>query len=87
MPHDWPTKEEDLKIISAIISRYFFLHGGEPLSLAKLQYSPGEKVDIVLSDWLTEVLDYFSEHFSRARANEVLKRIISSYLIGGETVH
>jgi hypothetical protein len=88
MYNEWPTEEFDLASAAKIVERYRELNDGQPLGVFEMVVNEDdEQVDLRLSDWVVELIDYFHHEYGLEQGDYVAKMVVNRMLISGETIH
>jgi hypothetical protein len=88
MYNEWPTEAFDLASAAEIVERYQELNDGKPLGVFEMVVNEDdEQVDLRLSDWVVELIDYFHREYGLEQGDYVAKMVVNRMLISGETIH
>lgn len=85
--NEWPTKENDLKVASAIMTKYQELNDAQSLGLFEVNVNEGKDPDVRLAEWVIEMADYFQEQYGAEQGELVTRLIVGKYLTAGHTIH
>lgn len=83
----WPTREADLQIAQKIIRKHIDFNDGEPLGLFEIRQYEDHDSDYLISDWVLEILEHFSQQYGQEKGSEITQRVVSQCLLEGETIH
>ena len=87
MQESWLNREQDIKVAKEIINRHIDMNEGEPLSLIELIITDNYPVNFQLPDWVLELEDHFDGQYGPSAGNDVMKRVLSNYLLEGAVIH
>jgi hypothetical protein len=88
MYNEWPTEAFDLASAAEIVERYKDLNDGKQLGVFEMVVNANdEQVDLRLSDWVVELIDYFHREYGLEKGDYVAKMVVNRMLISGETIH
>lgn len=84
----WPTKARDLQVAEQIIEQYARLHNTESLGLFELVVDREEKrMNFQLSHWVIALAEHFNSLYGAEKGDIVTRKVISSCLTNGQTIH
>lgn len=84
MKTDWPTKERDIAAAEAIISA--FSDERQLLGIFELRHNQ-QSVQIQLADWLLALITHFREIYGHKKGDLVIKKLVTEFLVAGNTRH
>ena len=86
MNQNWPTKYQDMVIAREIIAEY----GGDEGLLGIFEMETdfqGQVQNVKLSEWILKLMGYFRSLYGDEQGDLIVKRVISSCMINGQTIH
>lgn len=84
---EWSLSEKDIEVLELITSRHLEKNEGQPLGIFEVKIGLHEKIDIKMSEWMSEIFDYFVKQYGQKFATQFIKKMVSDSIIGGETIH
>ncbi len=84
---EWFLSEQDLEALELITSRHLEKSDGGPLGVFEVKVGLHEKIDINMSEWMSDVFDYFTKQYGKEVATNFMKKMVSDSIIAGETIH
>lgn len=88
MSNTWLTKVKDMEVAEKIMQEYAVSQNSPSLGLFELVVSTeAKRMDFRLSAWVFTLAHYFQSRYGVAQGEFVTRKIISSCLIHGQTVH
>ncbi len=86
MSKDWPSQQEDIRCANAVVERHTFDNCGEPLPMVEV-VDQGQGLELRVPDWVLEMMSIFSEQYGVDEGSVILGRVLTHYLLDGETLH
>ncbi len=87
MQKNWVTKESDLRVATNIIRKYLDNKQAGTLGLFELCLDNKEVLDIKLSAWVLELVEYFYQLYGKDQGDFVTQMVLSKFLTNGHTIH
>lgn len=86
MKQDWSTKKQDMYIAKEVISQY----GGDEGLLGIFEVltdSKGNVSEVRLAEWVKVLVNHYRTIYGEEKGDFVMKKVVSSCLINGKTIH
>ncbi len=85
MRKDWPTSSYDLYIARQVINQ----HAKEDKPLGVFEIIISEKGDtrVHLAEWVTILRDFYHHTYGITQGDIIMRKVVTSCLLNGETVH
>lgn len=80
----WPTKQRDLDKARQIMNTY--ADNEEMLGIFEL-YTSGDNTKFQLSEWVLVLVDYFRKCYGNTLGDNITRRVVTTFLVNGETIH
>jgi len=88
MTKDWPSQDYDLQEARFIVAKYLQDHAGETLRFLDVTINhQTQKIKLRAPEWIVNILRYFDEKYGVKAGREVSKKVITRFLLQGETIH
>ena len=86
MKEDWLSEQEDLRRADKIIKRHTETNDGKPLPMVEV-LDGGQGLELRIPDWILEIMQFFADQYGIEQGNQVAARVLTHYLLEGETIH
>lgn len=83
----WPTKDADLEKAFEIIRKHMDLNDGQPLGMFEIILADAQAPTIKIPEWLVELMDYYSAEYGEEQGDWIIKRVFTSCITDGTTIH
>jgi hypothetical protein len=88
MTKEWPNKTKDMYIAEQIMEKYAHQQDSETLGLFEVVVDIKQKqLNFRLSKWVVAIAQHFSSLYGSEEGEFVTRKIVSSCLTNGQTLH
>lgn len=85
---NWPTKDKDLTIANKIIGQYAKAKNMDAVGFVEVFIDVKQKaINLCLSDWVRALAKHYYQEYGLDEGEVVMRHVLSSYIVNGETVH
>lgn len=85
MKDKWPTRTQDLYYTREVINQYRV--DAKTLGIFEVVPSKSGKDSVFLSEWVLVLIQHFRHLYGKEQGDFVMKQVVSTCLINGESVH
>lgn len=85
MKEKWSTRTQDLYYAKEVISQY--RHEEKTLGIFEIVTSKEGKDSVFLAEWVLVLIQHYRHLYGKEKGDFVMKQVVSTCLINGESVH
>lgn len=85
MKENWSTRTQDLYYAKEVINQY--RDDAKTLGIFEVVTSNEGKDSVLLSEWVLVLIQHYRHLYGKEQGDFVMKQVVSTCLINGESVH